>query len=36
MKVYETEDEVVETVLWAVDTYNEIYRCTVPWGYCPE
>lgn len=35
LKVYETEDEVVETVLWAVDTYNGIYNCTVPWGYCP-
>jgi hypothetical protein len=35
-ELYETEDEAVETVLWAVDTYNGIYNCTVPWGYCPE
>lgn len=35
-EVYETEDEAVELVLWAVDTYDGIYQCTVPWGYCPE
>lgn len=35
-ELYETEKEAVATVLWAVDTYNGIYNCTVPWGYCPE
>ena len=35
-KLYETEKEAWATVLWAVDTYNGIYRCTVPWGYCPD
>lgn len=35
-ELYETEDEAVELVLWAVDTYNGIYNCTVPWGYCPD
>lgn len=34
--LYETEKQAVATVLWAVDTYNGIYNCTVPWGYCPE
>lgn len=34
--LYETEKEAVATVLWAVDTWNGIYDCTVPWGYCPE
>lgn len=36
MEVYETEDEAWEHVFWAVDTYNGIYYCTVPWGYCPD
>ena len=35
-ELYETEDEAVELVLHAVDTYNGIYNCTVPWGYCPD
>lgn len=35
-EVYEAEKKAFEAVLWAVDTYNGIYRCTVPWGYCPE